>query len=145
MVSIKEKYLVLILFSLLTNLSFATSLSCTVSGVEELNKKTTFLKNEKLFVDIDSRPEYFGINVDIEGRAFITLSIFHENISNKSNENEYSLSERYSSLPQVMSFESIYINRKTGSAKFEKSSSSQTFNSRYYSTGLCEKIQSNKF
>ena len=145
MASIKEKYLVLILFTILTNFSFATSLSCTVSGVEELNKKTTFLKNEILFVDIDSRSEYLGINVDRQGKAFITLSTLQVNISNKTNGDEYNLSERYSSLPQIISFESIYINRKTGSAKFEKSSSSTSFNSRYYSTGLCEKIQSNKF
>lgn len=124
------------------------SLNCQMSGTSSANGKLRQISTTPFLVSLSSSTSYLSINVDdADGKAFISLisqNSADSIASNQSNDSQYNLSVRYESYG-VKGFERVQINRKTGSAVFDKEVISKGSRVDFHLTGVCKKIEANKF
>lgn len=124
------------------------SLNCLMSGTTSNGKKVMQISNSNFMASISSGASYLIINVDDgDGKAFISVSSEKsaDSISsNLSNESQYNLSEQYESFG-MKGFERVQINRKTGAARFYKEFVSKGTKIDFHLSGICKKIEANKF
>jgi len=140
----------LIMTLLISNIVFAEdiSLNCQMSGTSSDNGKPRQIASTPFLVSITSGTSYLTINVDDQnGKAFISLisqNSADSIASNQSNDSQYNLSGRYESYG-AKGFERVQINRKTGAAVFDKELISRGSKVDFHLSGMCKKIESNKF
>ena len=140
----------LIITLLVSNVVLAEdiSLNCQMSGTSSDNGKPKQIVSTPFLVSLTSGTSYLTINVDdVNGKAFISLisqNSADSIASNQSNDSQYNLSVRYESYG-VKGFERAQINRKTGAAVFDKELVSRGSKVNFHLSGICKKIESNKF
>ena len=141
-------YIIVALF--ISNVAFAEdiSLNCQMSGTSSENGKPRQLATTPFLVSLSSGTSYLSINVDdANGKAFISLISQNSSDSiatNLSNDSQYNLSVRYESYG-AKGFERVQINRKTGATVFDKELISKASKVNFHLSGVCRKIESNKF
>lgn len=140
----------LIMTLLISNVVLAEdiSLNCQMSGTSSDNGKPRQIASTPFLVSITSSTSFLTINVDeVNGKAFISLisqNSADSIASNQSNDNQYNLFVRYESYG-MKGFERVQINRKTGAAVFDKELVSRGSKVDFHLSGICKKIESNKF
>ena len=144
------RLIVLIVTLLISNVVLAEdiSLNCQMSGTSSDNGKPRQIASSPFLVSLSTGTSYLSINVDdSNGKAFISLisqSSSDSVATNLSNDSQYNLSVRYESYG-TRGFERVQINRKTGAAVFDKELVSRGSKINFHLSGVCKKIESNKF
>ena len=144
------RLIALIVTLLISNVAFAEdiSLNCQMSGTSSDNGKSRQLATTPFLVSLSSGTSYLSINIDdANGKAFISLISQNSSDSiatNLSNDSQYNLSVRYESYG-TKGFERVQIHRKTGAAVFDKELVSRGSKIVFHMSGICKKIESNKF
>lgn len=140
----------LIISLVIPNVALAegVSLDCEMSGIVSDNAKLKQITATPYLVSISSEASFLSINVDeANGKAFISLISKNSNdsvASNLSNSSQYNLSVRYESYG-TKGYERVQINRKTGAAVFVKELVSRGSKVDFHLSGMCKKVESNKF